>query len=55
MSADYGLWPLVVLDTAIFVIFAASFFRPRSRRDWRVLGTYSAFLVALFTEGRSGS
>ena len=50
MSADYGLWPLVIVDTAIFVIFAASFFHPRNKRDWRVMGSYSAFLVALFTE-----
>ena len=50
MSAGYGLWPLVVLGTAIFVIFAASFFHPRSKRDWRVMGCYSAFLAALFTE-----
>ena len=50
MSADYGLWPLVIIDTAIFVLFAASFFHPRTKRDWRVMGSYSAFLVALFTE-----
>lgn len=46
----YGLWPLVVVNSAIFVVFAASFFHPRSRRDWRVLGGFSAFVVALFTE-----
>ena len=50
MSADYGLWPLVVVDTAIFVLFAASFFHPRTKRDWRVMSSYSAFLVALFSE-----
>lgn len=49
---DFGgeLWLLVVIESAIFIGFAASMFRPRSRRDWRVLGTYSAFVVALFTE-----
>jgi protein-S-isoprenylcysteine O-methyltransferase Ste14 len=46
----YGLWPLVVLNTALFAVFAASFFHPRSGRDWRVLGTFTGFLVALFTE-----
>lgn len=46
----YGLWPLVVLNTAIFVIFAFSFTRPRTARDWRSFGAFSAFLVALFTE-----
>ena len=46
----YGLWPLVVLNSLVFVIFAASFFHPRSSRDWRALGGFSAFVVALFTE-----
>ena len=46
----YGLWPLVVINTVIFVIFAFSFFHPRTGRDWRSLGAFSAFLVALFTE-----
>jgi protein-S-isoprenylcysteine O-methyltransferase Ste14 len=47
---DYGLWMLVVINSAIFIIFAFSFFRPASRRDWRSFGAFSAFLVALFTE-----
>ena len=46
----YGLWFLVVINTAVFILFAASFFHPRSGRDWRALGTFSAFVVALFTE-----
>ena len=45
-----GLWLLVAVNSAIFIAFAASFFHPRSRRDWRVMGAYSAFIVALFTE-----
>lgn len=53
MSDDvpaYGLWGLVILNSAIFIFFAFSFFRPQTRRDWRSLGAFSAFLVALFTE-----
>lgn len=46
----YGLWPLVVINTAVILIFAASFFHPRSGRDWRAFGIFSAFIVALFTE-----
>lgn len=46
----YGLWPLVVINTAVFIIFAFSFTHPRSGRDWRSFGAFSAFLVALFTE-----
>jgi protein-S-isoprenylcysteine O-methyltransferase Ste14 len=46
----YGLWSLVVINSLVFIIFAFSFFKPQSRRDWRTLGLYSAFIVALFTE-----
>ena len=46
----YGLWPLVVINALVFIIFAFSFFKPHTRRDWRTFGTFSAFLVALFTE-----
>ena len=46
----YGLWPLVVINSLIFIVFAASFFHPHGGRDWRVLGGFSAFVVALFTE-----
>ena len=45
-----GLWLVVVIDSALFIAFAASFFRPRTGRDWRVMGAYSAFIVALFAE-----
>ncbi|MEU0665395.1 hypothetical protein ABZ508_14460 [Streptomyces lavendulocolor] len=46
----YGLWPLVVINTLVLVIFAASFFHPKTGRDWKALGGFSAFAVALFTE-----
>jgi protein-S-isoprenylcysteine O-methyltransferase Ste14 len=46
----YGLWFLVVINSAVFIIFAFSFARPRTRRDWRSFGAFSAFLIALFTE-----
>ena len=46
----YGLWSLVVLNSAIFIMFAFSFFKPKTKRDWRSFGAFSAFLVALFTE-----
>jgi protein-S-isoprenylcysteine O-methyltransferase Ste14 len=49
-GAEYGLWDLVILNSLIFIIFAFSFFRPRTGRDWRTFGAFSAFLVALFTE-----
>ena len=46
----YGLWTLVIVNSAIFIIFAFSFFKPQTKRDWRSFGAFSAFLVALFTE-----
>lgn len=46
----YGLWSLVIINSLVFIIFAFSFYQPKSRRDWRSFGAFSAFLVALFTE-----
>jgi len=46
----YGLWTLVVINSAVFIIFAFSFFKPQTKRDWRSFGAFSAFIVALFTE-----
>jgi len=46
----YGLWALVVINAAVFILFAFSFFKPKTARDWRTFGTFSAFIVALFVE-----
>lgn len=46
----YGLWSLVIINSVVFVLFAYSFFKPRTGRDWRSFGAFSAFLVALFAE-----
>lgn len=46
----YGLWPLVVVNSLVFLIFAFSFTKPSSARDWRSFGAFAAFVVALFTE-----
>ncbi len=46
----YGLWVLVIINSLIFIIFAFSFTKPRTTRDWRSFGAFSAFIVALFTE-----
>jgi protein-S-isoprenylcysteine O-methyltransferase Ste14 len=48
--ASYGLWSLVLINSAVFLIFAFSFTRPRTSRDWRSFGAFGAFIVALFTE-----
>lgn len=46
----YGLWSLVIINALIFIIFAFSFTKPQSSRDWRSFGAFSAFLVAYFAE-----
>jgi len=46
----YGLWLLVVMNSLVFIIFAFSFGKPQSPRDWRSFGAFSAFIVALFSE-----
>jgi protein-S-isoprenylcysteine O-methyltransferase Ste14 len=53
MSHDipaYGLWSLVLINSAVFILFGFSFFKPKTGRDWRTLGGFSAFIVALFVE-----
>ncbi len=46
----YGLWSLVIINSLIFIIFAFSFTKPRTKRDWRSFGAFSAFIIALFVE-----
>jgi protein-S-isoprenylcysteine O-methyltransferase Ste14 len=46
----YGLWLLVIFNSAIFMIFAYSFFKPQTTRDWRTFSAFSAFIIALFVE-----
>jgi len=46
----YGLWSLVAINSLIFIIFAFSFAKPQSERDWRSFSAFAAFIVALFVE-----
>jgi protein-S-isoprenylcysteine O-methyltransferase Ste14 len=46
----YGLWFVAFINAGLFIIFAFSFTRPQTKRDWRSFGAFSAFLVALFAE-----
>ena len=46
----YGLWALAFLNAALFIYFAYTFYTPKTTRDWRSFGMYSAFIVALFAE-----
>lgn len=49
-ESAYGLWTIVILNSAIFIFFAFSFVQPKTKYEWRSLGAFSAFVVALFTE-----
>lgn len=49
-ASAYGLWLLVIINSAVFIIFAFSFFKPQTKRDWRSFSAFSAFIVALFVE-----
>ncbi len=49
-ASAYGLWSLVIINSLVFIIFAFSFAKPQTSRDWRSFGAFSAFVVALFTE-----
>ena len=49
-AAAYCLWGLAIVNAAVFILFAFSFFKPQTKRDWRSFSAFSAFLVALFAE-----
>lgn len=46
----YGLWSLVVINSVIFIFFALSFFKPKTKLDWRAFNGFAAFIIALFVE-----
>lgn len=50
MRYDYGLWGLVALHVVWLTGFALAFLRPSRRREWRSLGIFTGFVVALYFE-----
>lgn len=46
----YGLWGAVLFNIILFGIFTFTAFKPATKRDWRTLGAFAAFMVALFSE-----
>ncbi len=42
----YGLWMLVFFNSAIFLMFAFSFFKPQTARDWRTFSAFGALFEA---------
>src|SRR5215472_5886983 len=49
-GSAYGLWGIVLIESAFFIAVVFSFTRPATGRDWRSFGAFSAFIVALFAE-----
>jgi hypothetical protein len=49
-ESAYGLWSLVLINSLVFIIFAFSFAKPQTKRDWRSFSAFSAFIVALFVD-----
>jgi hypothetical protein len=38
------------INSAVFIILAFRFTKPKTDRDWRSFGSFSAFVVAFFAE-----
>lgn len=49
-ESAYGLWSLVAINSLVFIIFAFSFAKPQTKRDWRSFSAFSPFILALFVE-----
>jgi len=47
---DYGWWASVLFNVLLFGGFVFSFLRPQKQVEWRTLGVFFGFIVALFTE-----
>ena len=41
-DSGYGFWGLVVFNALLFIVFAARFFHPKTKRDWGAMGAFSA-------------
>ena len=46
----YGMWTVVIFNVILFLFFALSFIKPKTNIEWRSMGAFAAFIVALFTE-----
>lgn len=50
LSIEYGIWYLTAFSIIFFTLFALGFFFPRKKREWRALGMFEAFIIAMYTE-----
>lgn len=49
-SYEYGLWFPAIVTIVLVFFFLSSFMWPTRRREWRSMGLFAAWIVALFTE-----
>lgn len=47
---QYGIWGVAITSIVFFTLFAVSFFFPQKKREWRALGLFEGFIIALYTE-----
>ena len=47
---SYGMWPAVLLSAGLVLAFVFSYLMPRRRVEWRSMGLFIAWIMALFTE-----
>lgn len=46
----YGFWSTTIFMVLFFTLFVVGFLRPAKKREWRNLGIFEAFIVALYAE-----
>ncbi|MCZ7380915.1 MAG: isoprenylcysteine carboxylmethyltransferase family protein [Candidatus Methanoperedens sp.] len=46
----YSNWEATLLSIGLFSFFVFSFLTPLKKQNWRTLGIYEAFIIALFSE-----
>jgi protein-S-isoprenylcysteine O-methyltransferase Ste14 len=46
----YRMWPVVAFNILLVLFFALSFIKPKQPIEWRSMGLFIGFIVALFTE-----
>jgi protein-S-isoprenylcysteine O-methyltransferase Ste14 len=46
----YGVWPAVIVNVVLILFFALGSLAPKGKWEWRSLGVFTGFLVALFSE-----
>lgn len=46
----YGFWSATIFMVLFFTLFVVGFLKPIKKREWRNLGIFEAFIVALYVE-----